>query len=76
MITTCRNQAVFKENKMLKKEILEVEFVSDEHDGEAGYFIYLKSGYSFDPMSNDTSTFIPEKNYKDFIKTASVYKIK
>ena len=39
---------------MLKKEILEVEFVSDEHDGEAGYFIYLKSGYSFDPMSNDT----------------------
>ena len=59
----------------MKSYIQEVEFVDDSGDGEAGYFIYLKDGWSFDPMSNDSSTFVPTQDYKEFVKSATVYKV-
>jgi len=38
--------------------IQDIEFV-DETNGEAGWFIYLKSSFSFDPCMNDGTRFIP-----------------
>ena len=42
-----------------KKAIELIEYVPDDYDGEEGWFIYLNPGYSFDPMANDGSCFIP-----------------
>jgi hypothetical protein len=44
-----------------KQAIEDVEFVP-EGAGEAGWFIYLKPGWSFDPGSEDTTRFIPLDN--------------
>jgi hypothetical protein len=43
-----------------KKAIELIEYVSGDYDAEAGWFIYLNAGYSFDPMANDSCCFIPE----------------
>lgn len=42
-----------------KQSIEEIEFANGESDGEPGWFIYLNTGWSFDPMANDGSCFIP-----------------
>ena len=60
---------------MLKSQISEIEFLSDDGDGEAGYRITLKPGFSFDPMSNDDVTFVPVAEYKEFLKSVCVYKV-
>lgn len=60
---------------MKLEKISEIEFVNDDGDGEAGYFVYLKDGYSFDPMSNDSSTFIPVSEFKNFKQSFVVYQI-
>jgi hypothetical protein len=60
---------------MLKSQIEEIKFLSGDYDGEAGYLITLKSGFSFDPMANDDVTFIPVNDYKEFLKSACVYKL-
>jgi hypothetical protein len=33
-----------------------------QENGEAGWMIYLKDGYSFDPMANDGSRWISEQD--------------
>jgi hypothetical protein len=38
--------------------IADIEFV-DETNGEAGWFIYLKPSFSFDPCMNDGTRFVP-----------------
>jgi len=55
---------VLKHN-LPKKSVFEIEFVNDANDGEAGWFIYLNDGWSFDPMANDGSTFIALDNKQD-----------
>ena len=43
----------------LPKHALEaVEFVP-EGAGEAGWMVYLREGYSFDPSGSDSSRFVP-----------------
>jgi hypothetical protein len=42
-----------------KKAIELIEFADEQGSAEAGWFIYLNPGYSFDPMANDGSCFIP-----------------
>jgi hypothetical protein len=53
-----------KENEMLKhsipKKMIDAIDYMQEGDGDAGWMIYLKDGYSFDPMSNDGCRWIPE----------------
>ena len=38
----------------------------EEGDGEPGWMIYLKSGWSFDPCSNDGSRFVPANAPEEF----------
>lgn len=49
--------------KDIRQFVEAVDFYSDG-DGETGWIVYLKSGYSFDPGSDDGSRFLPidEKN--------------
>jgi len=35
-----------------------IDFYASSDNGEAGWVIYLKDGWSFDPGSNDTSRFV------------------
>jgi hypothetical protein len=44
-----------------KKMIDAIDYMQ-EGDGDAGWMIYLKDGYSFDPMSNDGCRWIPEQD--------------
>jgi hypothetical protein len=57
-----------------KKEIELIEYVSGDYDGEAGWFIYLNPGYSFDPMANNGSCFIPEDAQQEAL-TLCTYKV-
>jgi len=41
-----------------KKSVELIDFVNGDGDGEAGWFIYLNPGFSFDPIANDYSCFI------------------
>jgi len=41
-----------------------VEYIP-EGSGEAGWMIYLREGYSFDPMSDDRSTFVASHSPDD-----------
>jgi hypothetical protein len=36
-----------------------IDFLPDTGFGEAGYMLHLKDGYSFDPMAEDLTRFIP-----------------
>lgn len=47
--------------KSLGSDFLKVEFVETipEGMGEAGYMLHLRDGFSFDPMANDLTRFIP-----------------
>jgi hypothetical protein len=53
-----------KESEMLKhsvpKHMIEDVEYMQEGDGDAGWMIYLKDGYSFDPMGNDGCRWIPQ----------------
>lgn len=60
---------------MKLESVSEIEYVSDSGDGEAGYFVWLKDGYSFDPMCNDSSTFVPILEFKQFKQNFVVYQI-
>ena len=42
-----------------KQSIEEIEFLHGLGDAEPGWSIYLNDGWSFDPMANDGSCFIP-----------------
>lgn len=42
------------------KHMIEAIDYLQEYDGDAGWIIYLKEGYTFDPMANDGSRWIPE----------------
>ena len=41
-----------------KQSVELIEFADSFGDAEPGWFIYLNPGWSFDPMSDDGSTFI------------------
>ena len=58
------NHPITKESEMLKHSVPkhmidDIEYLP-EGDGDAGWMIYLKDGYSFDPMANDGCCWIPE----------------
>jgi hypothetical protein len=42
----------------MKKGIESIQWMP-EGDGEAGWMVTLKEGFSFDPMSNDFTRWIP-----------------
>ena len=42
-----------------KRMIDAIEYMQ-EGDGESGWMVYLKDGYSFDPMANDGCRWVPE----------------
>lgn len=47
--------------KCLGSDFLKLEFVETipEGMGESGYMLHLREGFSFDPMANDLTRFIP-----------------
>ena len=49
----------------IPKHMIDAIDYLQEGDGEAGWMIYLKDGYSFDPMANDGSRFIPEEEKEE-----------
>ena len=42
-----------------------IEFLPDTGFGESGYMLHLKNGYSFDPMANDVTRFIPASDISE-----------
>ena len=57
-----------------KKAVELIEYASGDYDAEAGWFIYLNPGYSFDPMANNGSCFIPEDAQQEAL-TLCIYKV-
>ena len=53
--------------KSLGSDFAKVEFVETlpEGFGEAGYMLHLRDGYSFDPMSEDLTRFIPASDMSE-----------
>jgi hypothetical protein len=59
----------------LPKQAIElIDFADECGSAEPGWFIYLNPGWSFDPMSNDGSTFISCDAKKEAL-TLCVYKV-
>jgi predicted lactoylglutathione lyase len=74
-LTTEKQELMMKLKTNLPKQSIElIEFADEQGSAEAGWFIYLNPGYSFDPMANDGSCFIPMHS-KDEAKTLCVYKV-
>jgi len=44
----------------IPKHMIDVIDYMEEGDGDAGWMIFLKDGYSFDLMSNDGCRWVPE----------------
>ena len=42
-----------------------IDFLPDTGFGESGYMLHLKDGYSFDPMANDVTRFIPASDMSE-----------
>ena len=42
-----------------------IDFLPDTGFGESGYMLHLKDGYSFDPMANDVTRFIPANDLSE-----------
>lgn len=55
------------------KSIESIQFVASL-DGDSGWYIYLNSGWSFDPMANDGTRFIPLESESE-ANSLSVYKV-
>jgi hypothetical protein len=47
----------------------------EEGDGEPGWMIYLKPGWSFDPGSNDGSRFMPANTAGQEFKNLIIYSV-
>jgi hypothetical protein len=58
-----------------KQSIEFIEFADECGSAEPGWFIYLNPGWSFDPMADDGSTFIPF-DAKDEAQSLCVYRVK
>jgi hypothetical protein len=42
-----------------KHAVADISFIPRNQGGESGWIIYLKPGFSFDPMADDFSRFVP-----------------
>lgn len=51
-------------HRLPKQSIESIEFIP-AFSGESGYMITLRDGFSFDPMSNDYTRFIPSDSKEE-----------